>query len=168
MDLVVLVTGMTPRANHELVDVLKLPIGTDGFFNEIHPKLRPVETVIDGVFIAGAAQGPKTIAESVTSSLAAVSKTAALLMKGYVDLDPHVATIDAERCVGCDECIAACPYGAIEKVVDGDRVVAKVIPSLCKGGGPCVPVCPEGAIDIKGYSDQQVRSMIGAMLKEAV
>ncbi len=82
VDLVVLVTGMVPRANDELVGVLKLPAGTDGFFNEIHPKLRPVETVVDGVLIAGACQGPKTSAESVASGLAAVTQSAAILKKG--------------------------------------------------------------------------------------
>jgi len=99
VDLLVLVTGMVvtgmvPKENKKLIDILKLPIGMDGFFNEIHPKLRPVETVIDGVFIAGASQGPKTLAESVASSMAAVSKSAALLMKGYVDLEPLIAKID--------------------------------------------------------------------------
>ena len=97
VDLVVLVTGMVPRKNEELADILKLPIGMDGFYNEIHPKLRPVETVIDGVFIAGASQGPKTLAESAASSLAAVSKSAALLMKGYVDLEPLIAARAVRR-----------------------------------------------------------------------
>ena len=81
-DLVVLVTGMVPRPNEDLVGVLKLPAGSDGFFNEIHPKLRPVETVVDGVLIAGACQGPKTSAESVASGLAAVTQSAAILKKG--------------------------------------------------------------------------------------
>ena len=80
-DLVVLVTGMVPRANEELVGVLKLPAGKDGFFNEIHPKLRPVETVVDGVLIAGACQGPKTSGESVASGLAAVTQSAAILKR---------------------------------------------------------------------------------------
>jgi len=166
VDLVVLVTGMVPRENSRLVDVLKLPLGKDGFFNEIHPKLRPVETVIDGVFIAGTSQGPKTISESVASSLAAVSKSAALVMKGYVDLDPYVATIQQDKCTGCTDCIAACPYGAIEMIkVDGEDK-ARVQPALCKGGGPCVPVCPEDAIDLEGYTDEQIRCEIDALLQE--
>jgi len=167
-DLVVLVTGMTPGSNASLVDVLKLPLGTDGFFNEIHPKLRPVETSINGVFIAGAAQGPKTIAESVASGLASVSKGAALLLKGYVDLDPFVAVVDADRCTGCRDCEAACPYGAIEFAEAGEGEAARIIPALCKGGGACVPICPEGAIDVKGYTDRQIRSMIESMIEEAV
>lgn len=167
-DLVVLVTGMVPRESGRLVDVLKLPVGRDGFLNEIHPKLRPVETVIDGVFIAGAAQGPKTMAESVISSLSAASKSAALVMKGYVDLEPLVAKIDPARCVWCGECVDICPYGAVEKILVEDKEIARIIPSLCKGGGACVSVCPQDAIDIEGYEDVQVKAMIDALVREAV
>jgi len=167
-DLVVLVTGMVPRQNDGLVAALKIPTGSGGFFNEIHPKLRPVETAINGVFIAGASQGPKTVAESVASSLAAVAKGGALVMKGYVDLDPHVAVVNSGACTWCGKCAEACPYDAIEKAEEGGREVARIIDALCKGGGPCVPVCPEGAIDLKGYTDRQVRSMIESMVKEAV
>lgn len=167
VDLLVLVTGMVPRENKKLIDILKLPIGLDGFFNEIHPKLRPVETVIDGVFIAGASQGPKTLAESVASSMAAVSKSAALLMKGYVDLEPLIARIDPERCVWCDECTKACPYGAIEKTSLEGKEVARVVSALCKGGGACVPVCPQDAIDVEGYTDAQITAMIDSLIKEA-
>jgi heterodisulfide reductase subunit A len=167
-DLVVLVTGMVPRPNEALVNTLKLPLGKDGFFNEIHPKLRPVETVVNGVFIAGAAQGPKMIAESVTSSLAAVTKSAALLLKGYIDLEPFVARVDAARCTGCNECLAACPYEALEKTVVDERQLVRVVASLCKGGGACVPACPEGAVDIVGYSDREVTAMIDALAEEVV
>jgi len=166
VDLVVLVTGMVPRENKRLIDILKLPIGMDGFFNEIHPKLRPVETVIDGVFIAGASQGPKTLAESVASSLAAVSKSAALLMKGYVDLEPLIATIDSDKCTWCDECTKACPYGALERVSVGGKEVAQVIQALCKGGGACVPMCPNDAIDVEGYTDAQIIATIDSLIKE--
>ena len=167
-DLVVLVTGMVPRENANLANVLKLPVDAGGFYNEIHPKLRPVETVIDGVFIAGAAQGPKTLAESVASSMAAVSKGAALLLKGYVDLSPLVAKVDAERCTWCGECGKTCPYdGAVEKVRRGDREVAYIHPALCKGCGGCVPVCPVEAIDLEGYTNAQVKAMIDALVREA-
>jgi heterodisulfide reductase subunit A len=166
VDLLVLVSGMVPSDNRQLVDTLKLPIGRDGFYNEIHPKLRPVETVIDGVFIAGASQGPKTLAESVASSLAAASKSAALLMKGFVDLEPLIAKINPSLCIWCDECTSACPYDAIEKVSTGEKDVARVLPALCKGGGACVPVCPKGAIDVEGYTDAQITTMIDALVRE--
>jgi heterodisulfide reductase subunit A len=165
-DLVVLVTGMVPRGNAALVDVLKLPVGPDGFFNEIHPKLRPVETVVEGVFIVGAAQGPKTMAESVASALAGASKSAALLMKGYVEVDPFVAEVDTERCIWCDACQETCPYDAIRRVRENGREVAEVVPSLCKGGGACIGVCPEDALDLIGYRDSQMRATIHALAQE--
>lgn len=165
-DLVVLVTGMVPRENARLVDVLKLPVGKDDFFNEIHPKLRPVETVIDGVFIAGAAQSPKTLAESVVSSMAAVSKSAALLLKGYVDLEPLVAKVNADLCTWCGACMEACPYDAVQRTSVNGKEIAEVNAVLCKGEGACVPVCPEQAIDIEGYTNEQIKSMIDALVKE--
>jgi heterodisulfide reductase subunit A len=166
-DLVVLVTGMEPRENDRLNQVLKIPVGADGFYKEIHPKLRPVETVIDGVFIAGAAQSPKTMSESVTSALAAVAKTGSLLKKGHVDLEPLIAQVDTDKCIWCGECLKACPYNAIEKGICGDKVVAMVIASLCKGEGACVPVCPEDAIIVEGFRNDQIIAMIDASLKEA-
>jgi len=166
-DLVVLVTGMVPRENATLARALKLPVGQDGFFHEIHVKLRPVETVVDGVFIVGAAQGPKNVAESVASSLAAVSKTGALLMKGYVDLDPLVAKVDPLLCTWCDECTKACPYGAVEPVGYGDKRVAVINGVLCKGEGACVPVCPKQAVSVQGYTNGQITAMIDALAKEA-
>ncbi|MCD6161446.1 MAG: CoB--CoM heterodisulfide reductase iron-sulfur subunit A family protein [candidate division Zixibacteria bacterium] len=162
-DLVVLVVAMEPRSNQALNDVLKLPVSLDGFFKEVHPKLRPVETVIDGVFIAGAAQAPRNSAESVTSALAATSKSASLLKKGYVELEPLIAMVNKDACIWCDKCTEACPYSAIEKVSFGEKEVAEINTALCKGCGCCVPVCPKGALYIKGYTDQQVRAMIDAM-----
>jgi heterodisulfide reductase subunit A2 len=166
-DLVVLVTGMEPRENDRLNQALKLPQSTDGFYKEIHPKLRPVETVIDGVFIAGAAQGPKTMSESVTSALAAVAKTGSLLKKGYVDLEPLIAQVDNDKCTWCNECLKACPYHAIEKMICDDKEVALVIASLCKGEGACIPVCPHDAIAVEGFRNDQIIAMIDASLKEA-
>jgi len=168
VDLVVLATGMTPRKNEALNEILKVPKSKDGFYNEIHIKLRPVETAIDGVCIAGTAQGPKNLAESVASSLAAVARTGALLKKGYVNLEPLVAKIDTDKCVWCDECLKACPYGAIERIQCGDKEVAMALESSCKGEGACVPICPHDAIVIEGYRDDQIMAMIDASLREAV
>ena len=165
-DLVVLASGMEPRDNESLNEILKIPESTDGFYKEIHIKLRPVETVIDGVFIAGAAQGPKTLAESVASALAAVAKAGGLLKKGYVDLEPLVAKVNTDACIWCDECLKACPYGAIEKVHVGEKEIAFVVESMCKGEGACVPVCPHDAIEIEGYRDDQIVAMIDASIKE--
>ena len=165
-DLVVLVTGMVPRENASLAEVLKLPLGQDGFFHEVHVKLRPVETVVDGVYIVGAAQGPKNVAESVGSALAGVSKSASLLLKGYVDLDPLVARVDPSRCVWCDECTKACPYGAVGSVPYGDKSIAQVNGVLCKGEGACVPACPQEAISVEGYTNEQITAMIDALAQE--
>jgi len=85
-----------------------------------------------------------------------------------VELEPFVARVDAARCTGCNECLAACPYDALEKTTEDGRQAVRVVASLCKGGGACVPVCPEGAIDLLGYSDSEVTEMIDALAKEAV
>ena len=168
VDLVVLATGMTPRQNDALNEVLKVPKSKDGFYNEIHIKLRPVETAIDGVCIAGTAQGPKNLAESVASSLAAVARTGALLKKGFVNLEPLVAKIDIDKCLWCDDCLKACPYGAIERIHVGTKEVAMIIESSCKGEGACVPLCPHEAIVIEGFRDDQIMAMIDASIRETV
>ena len=160
VDLVVLVTGMVPRENQELVSVLKLPKGSDGFFNEIHPKLRPVETVVDGVLIAGASQGPKTSSESVMQALAAVTQSAAILKKGFTELDPLVAVVYADECTACGDCLTTCPYEAISMTEEADRHFAVIDAASCKGCGGCISYCPENAIDLLGYTDAQITEMI--------
>ncbi len=165
VDLVVLVTGMVPRENKSLIDLLKLPLGTDGFFNEIHPKLRPVETVVDGVMIAGCCQAPRTSAESVQAGLAAVAQSAALLKKGYAELEPLVAVVDPEKCVGSGECLGVCPYESITMIEWNGRQVASVDPSTCKGCGSCVPLCGVDAIDLLGYTDAQMRAAIEELIE---
>ncbi len=168
-DLVVLVTGMVPRENTDLTSVLKLPVGVDGFYNEIHPKLRPVETVVAGVMIAGACQSPQTSSEAVASGLAAVAQSAGILLKGFAELDPLVATVDAAACIGCTEkCLPSCPYDAITAVDSDGRKVAEISAAVCKGCGGCVPVCPEDAIDLLGYTDAQMRASIESLAKEPV
>jgi heterodisulfide reductase subunit A2 len=172
-DLVVLVTGMVPRANEALTGILKLPVGRDGFFNEIHPKLRPVETTVDGVYIAGACQGPRNSSESVASGLAAVTQCAVILKRGFAELDPLVAFVHPEACTGCGECLETCPYGAIELMpahaasAAASGMVA-ISETTCKGCGGCVPMCPENAIDLRGYTDAQLLAMIDGLLEVAV
>jgi len=165
-DLVVLATGMEPRENVDLIKTLKLPVGNDGFFNEIHPKLRPVETVVDGVFICGTCQSPKNSAESVASGLAAVTQSAAILKRGYAELDPLVAVVDTDACTWCGECLAACPYDAPQETEQDGRAVAIIDRTACKGCGGCVPVCKKEAIDLQGYTDAQVKAMIEAFMQE--
>ncbi len=133
---------MTPRAEKKTGEILKVPIGRDKFFNEIHLKLKPVETVIDGVFISGACQAPFNITEAVKSSLLAASKANTLLNKGEIELEPTLAKINKGTCDWCDECTKACPYDAILKTDLDGKAVAEVIEAKCKGCGMCLPVCP--------------------------
>ena len=167
-DLVVLVTGMVPRENTELTKMLHLPVGADGFFNEIHPKLRPVETVVDGVMIAGTCQGPKTISESVASGLAAVAQSGAMLMKGVAELDPLVAVVDEGACTWCGECQQVCPYEAITAISVDGRDVATIDAAVCKGCGGCTSYCPSNAIDLLGATDAQMRALIENLVEVSV
>jgi heterodisulfide reductase subunit A len=163
VDLVVLVTGMVPRADQSIGTMLKLPKGRDRFFNEIHMKLRPVETVIDGVTIAGTCQGPKNISESVNSALSAATKSFSYISKGTLETEPIIAEIDQNICSWCDKCSNACPFDAIEQIETGGRKVASVNPMVCKGCGMCAPVCPVDAINLIGYTSEEMMSMIDAL-----
>jgi heterodisulfide reductase subunit A len=169
VDLVVLAVGMVPRKVDDLVEMLKLPVGSDGYLLEVHPKLRPVEVAVNGVLLAGTSQGPKDITESAASASAAAVKAATILSKGYVDLDPYVAEVIADRCDGCGECVAICGYeGALvmrDSTADGGSV-AEINGALCKGCGACVAVCPKGAIELKGWTVEQYDAMVDAILAE--
>ena len=168
VDLVVLVTGMVPRENELLVQALKLPVGRDGFFNEIHPKLRPVETVVDGMLISGACQGPKNSAEAVASGLAAVAQSASILKRGYAELDPLIAVVDEEACTWCGECPRPVPTKRLSRWSESGKRVAVIDKAACKGCGGCIPVCPKNAIDLMGYTDAQIRAMIDGLAEEIV
>jgi heterodisulfide reductase subunit A len=160
-DLVVLVTGMVPRNDSRSVsEKLKIPIGSDGFFNEIHPKLRPVETVINGIFLGGCCQGPKNIPESIQSSLAAAAKINAIICKETIQLEPIIARIDPETCTWCGKCKEVCEYDAIFKIEANGKVMASVNEPVCKGCGICAPVCPADAIDIAQFTNAEIEGMI--------
>ncbi|GAT62676.1 CoB--CoM heterodisulfide reductase iron-sulfur subunit A family protein [Paludibacter jiangxiensis] len=162
-DLIVLVTGMVPRKNELLEQQLKIPTGRDHFFNEIHMKLRPVETVIDGVLIAGTCQSPKNILETVNSSMAAAAKINSVLTKGELSLEPTLAKVNPAACDWCDNCSKACPFDAILQTEINGKKVARVNEANCKGCGMCTPVCPTDAIDLAGYTNAQIESMIDAL-----
>ena len=165
-DLVVLVTGMVPRKNETLEKIFKVPIGRDRFFNEIHPKLRPVETVINGVYIAGTGQSPKNLTETILSSLSSAAKAYSLLSSGSLKLEPIVAVIDKDKCEWCGKCDEVCLYDAIEKSSVNGKEVAVVNEALCKGCGSCVPVCEPRALEIKGYTNREIIGMIDGILEE--
>jgi heterodisulfide reductase subunit A2 len=165
-DLVVLVTGMVPRAENSIGSIFKLPRGRDKFFNEIHMKLRPVETFIDGVTIAGACQGPKNIMESTNSALSAATKSYSYLSKGEMETEPIIAVVNPDSCTWCNACAEACPYDAISLLDTGTKSIAKINNPVCKGCGMCLPVCPTDAIELIAYSNNEIESMIDALVQE--
>jgi heterodisulfide reductase subunit A len=162
-DLVVLVTGMVHRENRSIGAIMKVPTGRDGFFNEVHPKLRPVETVMDGIFLSGTAQGPKNITETMMAAKSVAAKAHSLLRTGEIELEPTMAKIDRTICEWCGLCAKACPFDAIGQAEHDGKTVAAVDESACKGCGMCLPVCPVNAIQLIGFTDQSIEAMIDAM-----
>jgi heterodisulfide reductase subunit A2 len=166
-DMVVLVTGMVSRTDgKDVAEKLKIPIGSDKFFNEIHPKLKPVETVIKGVFIGGSCQGPKNISESVQSSMSAVAKINSLIKDGSITLDPIIARVNNEACTWCGKCKEVCEYNAIQEISSEGKTIAAVNKATCKGCGICAPVCPVNAIEIVQYTDNEIESMIDGFMEK--
>jgi len=171
VDLVVLGTGMVPRPIEKLVEILKLPRSQDGFLQEVHPKLRPVEVAVDGVFIAGTCQAPMDMGESCASASAAAAKAVALLGKGVIELDPFVARVDPEKCTGAGKCVEVCVHQKAISLVEfeaegGRHRRAHVNPALCSGCGMCVSVCPSGAVQISGLRLDQFEAMVDAVASE--
>lgn len=162
-DLVVLVTGMVPRSDNSVGALFKLPRGRDNFFNEIHMKLRPVETFIDGITISGACQGPKNIMESANSALSAATKSFSYISKGELETEPIVAEVNKDACTWCGACAKACPFDAISMVEENGKQLAAINNAVCKGCGMCLPVCPTDAIDLIAYSNNEIESMIDAL-----
>ena len=162
-DLVVLVTGMVPRADRRIGEIMKVPAGRDKFYNEVHPKLKPVETVLDGIYLAGTAQGPKNITETLKSALSAAIKTNALIGGGEIELEPTLAKVDRALCEWCGACEEACPFDAIDTDEYEGKAVAVVNESTCKGCGMCLPVCPVNAIQLVGFSDAEIETMIDTL-----
>ncbi|MBP6472445.1 MAG: CoB--CoM heterodisulfide reductase iron-sulfur subunit A family protein [Chloroflexi bacterium] len=173
VDLVVLAVGMMPNPVDDMIKLLKINAGTDRFLAEVHPKLRPVETAVPGVLLAGTAQGPMNIQESCAAASAAAAKVAVLLGQGYVELEPFVAIVNPELCDGSGECIKECCYEeAISMqpvMVKGtERVTAVVSPANCAGCGVCVGACPNRAIDLQGWTLKQYEAMVEAIAVENV
>jgi len=158
-DLVVLAVGMVPR--HDVKDVaslLKLSRSTDGFFLEAHPKLRPIDTTTDGVFLAGTCQGPKDIADTVAQAKAAASSALIPLSRGRVKVESIVSVVNQEICSGCGLCEGLCAYGALS--LHPWKGVMTVNEVLCKGCGACAAACPSKAITLSHFTPSQILAQI--------
>ena len=167
-DLVVLATAVMPRADApEMARILNISQSGDGFFLEAHPKLRPLDTFTEGIFLAGCAQSPKDVPDTVAQASGAASRVCGILSKDYLDIEPLVSSVDEAQCRGCGFCVEVCPYDAIELIEVnqfGHLVnVAKVNEALCKGCGACSAACLSGAIQVKGFKDAQILVAINAL-----
>jgi heterodisulfide reductase subunit A2 len=159
--MVVLATGMEAQTDQrEIGQIFGVSLSPDGFFLEKHPKLAPVETATEGVFLAGACQGPKDIPDSVAQGGAAAAAALSLMDHGFVDLEPFTTHIIPEKCGGCRTCEGLCPYGAINRVEWEGKLVAQINEVLCKGCGACAAACPAGAAVQDGFTDDQILSEI--------
>ena len=165
VDMVVLSTGLEPQPDAAAIaSLFGISRSPDGFFAEAHPKLRPVETNTDGVFLAGCAQGPRDVPDTVAHAGAAASMAIALLNKGEVTISPTIAKVDEKLCSACKTCLSICPYTAI--TFDTEANVAKINDALCRGCGTCVAACPAGAIQGRHFTDEQIHAQIEALLRE--
>ncbi len=168
-DLVVLSTGMRPRQpdTKKFQEMLKASVGIDGFFTERHPELAPVETAVEGVFIAGTVQGPKDIVDTVAQASAASAKASVLLAYDSVSVEPTVSVVNEVKCRGCGKCVEICLYHAPELVeIEPGTFVSRINPTLCKGCGTCASWCPSGAIVSKHFTEKQINAMIDALFEE--
>ncbi len=163
VDMVILSAGLEPR--HDAKEVGKLfgiSCGAAGWYTEKHPKLDPVATMTEGIFIAGCVQGPKDIPASVAQGAAAAARVLGTIQRGELSLDPIKASIEEERCSGCRICNGLCPFNAI--LFHEDRMVSEVNSALCQGCGTCVAACPAGAINGTGFSNEQIIAQIDGLL----
>jgi heterodisulfide reductase subunit A2 len=172
VDLVVLAVGQEPNDIAGLVEQMKIPVGADRFLQEVHPKLRPVEVSVAGIYLAGTCQAPFDVGETCAAAGAAAVKAAAILTRGFVELDPFVAAVDLSKCTGTGACVEAClGEGAlvmVEMAVEGRKVRrAQVNPAMCLGCGACVAVCPANAINIQGWALQQYEAMVDMIVSDA-
>jgi heterodisulfide reductase subunit A len=166
VDMVVLMGAIEPRRDARETGIKAgIACGSSGWYIERHPKLDPVATMTEGIFIAGACQGPKDIPDAVAQGAAAAARVDGMISRGMVTIEPVVATIDAEICSGCRICNALCPFNAID--FKEQEKVSEVNPALCKGCGTCVAACPAGAITGNHFTSEQIEAEIDGLLFDA-
>ena len=167
-DLVVLSAAVAPsQGNPELARLFKVPVNPDGFFQEAHVKLRPVDFGVDGVFLCGMNHYPKHITEAVSQAHGAAGRAVTLLSHDTVTASGSVCAVEASACIACGACIDVCAYDAIRWGGTKAKKTAMVIPALCKGDGLCCSNCPTGAIVLRHFTDEEVFNQIDAALSEA-
>lgn len=167
VDLVALAAAVIPSAKtRELAQLFKVNMNPDGFFQEAHVKLRPVDFGADGVYLCGTAHYPKHIPEAVSQAYGAAGRVLTLLSQDRIVASGSVCEVNEQRCVGCGACISCCTYGAIDFRETPQGRKAAVNPVLCKGDGLCNTKCPTGAIFLKHYKDEQVYAQIESFLSE--
>jgi heterodisulfide reductase subunit A len=164
-DLIVLVEGMVPAK--DVIDMnakLSITRSPDGFFQEAHPKMNPLDTFSDGIFVGGTAQGPKDIIDTVSQASGAAAKAAAPLSRGKVLIDLVTASVNKDLCVGCSKCVDICPYKAI--TLDETEDVVNITDVKCKGCGSCAATCPVGAMELRHFKDAQFLAMVEGFAPE--
>lgn len=163
VDMVILSSALEPRADHkQTAHLFGLSCSSDGWMIERHPKLDPVATVTEGIFIAGCVQGPKDIPASVAQGAAAAARVIGKIQQGEITLEPIKASVNESKCSGCRICNNMCPFNAI--LFHEDRMVTEINPALCQGCGTCVAACPAGAISGTAFSNEQILAQIEGLL----
>jgi heterodisulfide reductase subunit A len=164
-EMVILANAAVPRATTaELAKMLNIPLSKDGFFAECQPKIRPTDTDMPGIFLAGACQGLKDIPYSVSQGSGAAAQAAAVLSRDAWAVEPIVAKVNEDLCSGCEVCESVCGYRAINVEKFGEKQLAKVTDGLCRGCGICASACPMDAITMPNYTDEQVVAQVKAVL----
>jgi heterodisulfide reductase subunit A len=161
-DLIVLSVGIAPNDNQALAETLEVPLNEDGFFQEDHPKMRPLDFTRAGIFLSGLAHSPRFLDETITQASGAAMRAAALLAPAEFTDKPEVVTVNERLCSFCGLCVSVCPYGA--RVMDYENRVAQVIEVLCQGCGNCAMVCPNKATQQKAFEPRQMMAMIDAAM----
>ena len=163
IDMVILATALEPQADaKEVARMFNIGCSAGGFFQERHPKLDPVATTTDGVFVVGCCQSPKDIPDTVAQASAAAARALAMITKGNVEIEAATAVIDEDKCSGCKICSDLCVYSAIS--FDEEKLVSRVNEALCKGCGVCVAACPSGAIKGKHFTTEQILAEVEGVL----
>ncbi|MGQ9743182.1 MAG: NAD(P)-binding protein [Candidatus Bathycorpusculaceae bacterium] len=166
-DMVVLANGLTPNLDIEKISALfHVSRSSDGFLLELHPKLRPLESAMSGIFLAGACQSPKDIPDTVAQASGVAAKALGLLTSGEIELEPLKGFVNKDLCSGCRLCESVCPFLAIkiesENVEGSEKFRAEIVEAMCQGCGLCVSACPTKAIKMQHYTDEQFLAQVQA------